>query len=29
MVSSVVNSRGAKMREPILIDTIYCLPPFN
>ena len=27
MVSRVVNGRGAKMREPILIDTIYCLPP--
>src|ERR1700732_403478 len=27
MVSSVVNGRGAKMREPILIDTIYCLSP--
>jgi hypothetical protein len=27
MVSSVMNGRGAKMREPILIDTIYCLPP--
>jgi Protein of unknown function (DUF2909) len=26
MVSSVVKGRGAKMREPILIDTIYCLP---
>src|ERR1700686_1753958 len=25
MVSSVVNTRGAKMREPILIATIYCL----
>src|ERR1700722_7275619 len=24
-VSSVVNTRGAKMREPILIATIYCL----
>src|ERR1700678_4674567 len=24
MVSSVVNRRGAKIREPILIDTIYC-----
>jgi hypothetical protein len=22
-----MNHRGAKMREPILIDTIYCLPP--
>jgi hypothetical protein len=22
-----MNGRGAKMREPILIDTIYCLPP--
>jgi Protein of unknown function (DUF2909) len=26
-VRTVVNGRGAKMREPILIDTIYCLPP--
>ena len=26
MASSVVNSRGAKMREPSLIDTIYCWP---
>src|ERR1700676_4223602 len=25
MVSSVVNTPGAKMREPILIATIYCL----
>jgi len=24
-----VNGRGAKMREPILIDTIYCLPPIQ
>jgi hypothetical protein len=28
-VSSVVNSRGAKIREPTLIDTIYCLPPIQ
>ena len=26
MVSSVVKARGAKMREPTLIDTIYCPP---
>jgi len=26
MVSSVVKGRGAKMREPTFIDTIYCLP---
>lgn len=26
MVSRVVKGRGAKMREPTLIDTIYCLP---
>ena len=26
MVSRVVKARGAKMREPTLIDTIYCLP---
>jgi len=27
MVSSVVKALGAKMREPTLIDTIYCLRP--
>ena len=27
MVSSVVKGRGAKMREPTLIDTIYCSSP--
>jgi hypothetical protein len=28
-VSNVVNSRGAKIREPTLIDTVYCLPPIQ
>ena len=28
-MSSVVNSRGAKMREPTLIDTVYCLRPIQ
>jgi hypothetical protein len=28
-VSSVVNSPGAKTREPTLIDTVYCLSPIQ
>jgi hypothetical protein len=29
MASSVVKSRGAKLRDPILIVTIYCLPSLH
>ena len=28
-MSSVVNSPGAKTREPTLIDTVYCLYPIQ